>query len=616
MELALFDRQLEWIPPRDDAPSRIAVVEVTERDIQELGRYPISDDDLARALEILTLAGARAIGIDIYRDIPTPPGTDHLREVLLRSPQVIAPTKFADEGAHGVAPPAYLAGTHQVGFTNLVIDPDGSVRRALLYMEDDRGEVGVAMSLSLATLYLQDLGIHPSADPERPEVILLGEGRLEPISPGFGGYAGVDTGGYQHALDFRGSREPPPSTHLTALLSGETDPALFRDRMVMIGVTAVSLGDDFRTPLRRGHGAGETIPGLEIHGRIADQLVGEALGEVEPVREIPEELEVALVLATGLIGAALMLRIRTLLGLALTAALGLVALFGTGVLSLLAGYWTPMFAPALAWSASLFVVTAYAKGRERAERVELMRLFSRYNSEQLAKEVWSHRDEFLEGGRPKPVRRTATILFIDIKGYTQSVEKMDPDELMEWMDRFLAAMAQEVLDRGGFVEDYFGDGLMACFGIPIPGTGPDAARKDAHSAATAALAMRRALRRLNADRDAEGLPPIGIRVGICSGEVVAGSMGSSSRLKYAVVGDSVVTAQRLESIALDRVPHDFERDPARILLSESTLSQIDPGFRTVPVGKFLVKGKEEPVAVHRLLESDESHRAESQEDSR
>jgi adenylate cyclase len=616
LELALFDHHVEWLPTRDGATTRISVVEVTESDIQELGKYPISDGDLARALEILIASGARGIGIDIYRDIPAPPGTERLGAVFAGSPNVIVPTKFADEGAHGVAPPAALAGTGQVGFTNLVIDPDGSVRRALLYMEDAQGEVGVAMSLSLATLFLHEEGILPAPNAERPEVIELGAGRLEPLNSTFGGYVDVDTGGYQHPFEFHGSREPLPGTDLSTLLAGDADPALFRDRMVMIGVTAVSLTDDFRTPLRRGINAGETIPGVEIHGRIADQLVGEALGELRPLRELPDWLEVALILLTGMVGAALMLRIRTVWALALTALLGLFGLWSLGLVSLLWGYWTPVFAPTIAWSASLFVVVAYAKGRERAERVELMRLFSRHVTEQVARDVWRHRDEFLEGGRPKPVRLTATIVFVDIKGYSESAEKMDPAELMGWMDRFLGAMAQEVLDRGGFVEDYFGDGLMACFGIPIPGTDADHVRTEADCGVEAALAMRRSLGRLNADRDAEGLAPIGIRIGMCTGVVVAGSMGSSSRLKYAVVGDSVVTAQRLESIALDRVPHDFTADPARILLSESTLSHIGPAFQTEPVGDFLVKGKEEPVTVHRLTDRSDSHRAELQEDSR
>jgi adenylate cyclase len=226
-----------------------------------------------------------------------------------------------------------------------------------------------------------------------------------------------------------------------------------------------------------------------------------------------------------------------------------------------------------------------------------MQLFSRHVTKQVAENVWQHRDEFLEGGRPRPVRLTATILFIDIKGYTGNAEKMDPAELMEWIDGFLGAMAQEVLDRGGLVEDYFGDGMMACYGIPIPQTDADGVRNDANNAVVSALGMEQALRRLNAEWRAEGRPAVGIRVGICTG----GSMGSANRLKYGVVGDAVVTAQRLESLGLDRVEHDFDEQPARVLISEETNTHLDSTFHTERVGEFVIKGKNEPVTVYRVL---------------
>jgi adenylate cyclase len=164
------------------------------------------------------------------------------------------------------------------------------------------------------------------------------------------------------------------------------------------------------------------------------------------------------------------------------------------------------------------------------------------------------------------------------------------------------------------VEDYFGDGMMACYGIPIPSRTPEEIRRDADNAVESALAMQRTLNERNADRGAEGLPPVSIRVGISTGVVVAGSMGSSNRLKYAVVGDSVVTAQRLESIGLDRVQHDFDESPARILISESTFTLIDPAFQIEPVGSFLVKGKTQPVEVHRVIGRSEPRRAEAEED--
>jgi len=600
-ELAGFDHYVGLMPAGAAARPRLALVEVSEQDIQNLGRYPIPDADLARAIEILSDSGARAIGIDIYRDIPVPPGTEKLAAVFGSHPRVIVPSKFADKGADGVGPPKALAGTEQVGFNNMVVDSDGSVRRGLLYMDDGAGGVGTSLPLRLALLYLGDEGIHPTADPENPQNLKLGASSFAPLAPGFGGYVKADTGGYQYLLDYRGAPVALPLVDLTELLAGEADPELFRDRIVVLGVTAESLTDRFHIPFESATGAGVGIPGAELHGRMADQLVREALGEAAPLRALADGQEAALVVICGALGAALMLWLRAGWSLALLGFGGLCALYALGWASLLRGFWVPVLPPAIAWVSSMSVVAAYSRSRERAERAEIMQLFSRHVTKQVAEDVWRNRDQFLEGRRPRPVRVTATILFIDIKGYTGNVEKMDPAELMEWIDGFLGTMAQEVLDRGGLVEDYFGDGMMACYGIPIPRTDRDGIRDDARNAVVSALGMEQALRRLNAEWRAEGRPAVGIRVGICTGVVVAGSMGSANRLKYGVVGNAVVTAQRLESLSLERVEHDFEKQPARILINEETRAQLDETFRTEPVGEFVVKGKNEPVIVSRVL---------------
>jgi len=596
-----FTHAIEWAAGGERSAPRVAVVEVTEEDIQNLGSYPVSDDDLSRVIETVSEAGARAIGIDIYRDIPVPPGSERLEAIFRTHPRTVVVSKFADAGASGVGPPPVLVGTEQVGFNNMVIDSDGKVRRGLLYMEDGHGGVGTSLSLQLALLYLHDEGIYPAGDPEDESAVVLGASRLHPLTPRFGGYGGVDTGGFQYALDYRGAPTALPLANLTEVLSGQADPAIFRDRIVMVGVSAESLTDRFRIPSGSTRDATLGIPGAELHGRMAGQLVRLALGEAAPLRALAEWHEAALVVAFAFLGAALMLWIRASWLVAALVCGGLLGLWLGGFFALQRGVWVPVVAPAGAWVASFSLVAAYSRSRERAERGEIMQLFSRHVTRSVAEDVWRHRDEYLEGGRPRPFRVTATILFIDIKGYTGNVEKMDPAELMEWITSFLGAMAQEVLDRGGMVEDYFGDGMMACYGIPVPRGDPDGVREDAKNAVVSALGMERALHRLNDEWRAEGRPSVGIRVGICTGAVVAGSMGSADRLKYGVVGDAVVTAQRLESLGTDRVEHDFEKQPARILISDETRAQLDPTFHTECVGEFIVKGKHQPVTVHRVI---------------
>jgi adenylate cyclase len=261
-------------------------------------------------------------------------------------------------------------------------------------------------------------------------------------------------------------------------------------------------------------------------------------------------------------------------------------------------------APAVGWFTSASVLTAYLTSRQRAERAELMQLFSRHVTKQVAEDVWLHRDEFMEGGRPKPERVTATILFVDIRGYTTVAEKMDPQELMEWIDAYLSVMAQTILDHGGLVDDYFGDGIMAAFGVPIARHDVEGIREDARNSVFCALAMGKELVRINSEWAERGLPRVGMRVGICSGPLVAGSIGSDNRLKYGVVGDVVVTAQRIESI--DHSQHDFTAQPCRILISEKTREYVDGAVRLEEFGDVMLKGKTAPVTIYQVYEGIES----------
>jgi len=606
LELVAFDHYVGRMQGLEDGRSRIALVEVSEQDIQSLGEYPISDEDFALVITRLSDAGARGIGIDIYRDIPVPPGSSELEAVLLAHPRVIMPSKFADEGHEGVGPPKVLAGSAQVGFNNMVTDADGKVRRGLLYMEDGQGGMGTSMSFLLAMHYLGDEGIYPEPDPDDPNVLKLGASSFHPLSSDFGGYADVDTGGYQYLLDYRGAPYSFPTANLTDVLSGKADSEIFRDRIVMVGVTAESLTDRFHIPFVSKGALGVGIPGAELHGRLVDQLIRNAVDETRPMRSTSALDEALMVLVAGALGAALMLWMRVGWGLTVLGLGGLFGLYWLGWQALLGGLWLPVVTPGLAWVSSLTIVAAYSRSRERADRAELMNLFSRHVTKSVADDVWRNRDAFLEGGRPRPIRLTATILFIDIRGYTVNAEKLDPAELMQWIDSFLGAMAQQVLDRGGMVEDYFGDGMMACYGIPIPAEDDEGIRRNAVAAVQSALGMEQALRTLNEEWADEGRPAAGIRVGIATGVVVAGSMGSAERLKYGVVGDAVVTAQRLEALGLDRVEHDFEERPARMLINAATYAQLDSSFRTECVGDFLVKGKNEPVTVYRVHESTET----------
>jgi adenylate cyclase len=595
LELALHD---DWLRRSAEGPaseSQVVLVQITEQDIRERGHWPISDRDLGEALGRIADAGARVIGLDIYRDLPVPPGVTAFERRLREEPRIVGVRKFGSLDAEGIPGPPALAGTDRVGFNDLLLDPDEVARRSLLYQDDGTGEVETAFALVVALRALAADGIRPTADPEHPEWLRLGSATLRPFAGNDGGYTGEDDAGYQVLLDFTAARFD--TLRLADVLSDAGAPTRLRDRVVIVGTNSESVRDVVTTPV------GGRIPGMELHARAVDQLLRYARGEATPRWVIADAHEALLVLVASLLGCALgrgvpgrpVLSAPTLL---FALAAGVAALWLAGWLAFASGGWIPMAAPGLAWVTSVGVVTTWVSSRERAERTQLMQLFARAVSSEVAEEIWRHRGEFFADGRPRAKRLTATVLFVDLRGYTAQAEKMEPERLMEWSNEFLERMAERVDAFGGVVDDYFGDGLKANFGVPIARTTPEGVAEDAGRALACATAMAESVAALNADYRARGLPACEVKIGIHTGPVVAVFIGAADRLKYTVVGDVVVTAQRLESTSA--VPHDFEAAPCRVLLSEATRDLLPDDLPLDAVGEVPLEGRGAPVRAFRL----------------
>jgi adenylate cyclase len=582
----------------EGSDERILIVEVTEQDIRNLGAWPLSDRTLAKLIRTVGQAGASAIGVDIYRDFPVPPGTEELDQTLLATPRVVMVRQMGGGVLQGIPAPAVLRATGQVGFNDVIVDADGIVRRGVLFLDDGVEEVSTSLSLRLALLYLGDRDIFPSGDPMDPTRLRLGPTTIAPLETHDGAYVGVDASGYQFLLDYRGAGRSFASVKLTELLAGEVDPDTIRGKIVIVGLTAQSTNDFFQFPFLRFVAAGLENAGVALHGHMASQLVRYGLGESAPFRILREWQEALCVLAWALLGGSIGLWVRSVGAFVLSTTAGLLLLWLGGYVFFREAWWIPVVPPGLAWIASAGVVTAYMSSQEKAQRAMLMHLFARHVSKDVADEIWRKRKQFLEGGRPRSERLTATILFLDMKGYTSRAEKMDPQELMDWVNEFFGAMAKKVIQHGGVVDDYFGDGMMASFGVPFPRASEDEVCQDAQNAVKCALELEQTLHELNTRWRAHGLPAVATRVGVASGPVVAGSQGPEDRLKYTVVGDIVVTAQRLES--LDDSEHDFEKMPCRILITERTSGYLDEGFSRHKIGEFHVKGKDEPVTVYQV----------------
>ena len=599
LELAAYDLCIRLRPDSSGPDPRIVLIAVTEDDIRKQGHWPLTDETMAQALEILSQSHPRAIGIDIYRDIPVPPGHEQLNAILTKNSRIIVITKFAADPASIIPPPPVLKSTDQVGFSDIPIDPDGIVRRALLMLDDGQRTL-YSFALRQALLYLKPEGIMPQPDPVNPDYLRLGKATLRPFESNDGAYVGADAGGYQILLDFKGFREPLRSFSLTDLLSGKVDPEVIRDKIVLIGVNTESVKDFFYTPHSHGSQV-RPISGLALHGQIISQLLRSALEGSKQIAVTSDTQEAAWILLWGVMGGALGLWVRSPWRLFLSGASGLVILSLCVFLAFLGGLWIPSVPPAMAWLGAAGLVTAYMLNLEKKERALLMQLFSRHVAPEVAETIWKQRDQFMDGGRPRSQKFIATVLFTDLRGFTSVSEKMDPQALLDWLNVYMEAMAQTVMNHGGVVDNYIGDAIKADFGVPLPRTADAEISRDAVAAVNCALAMEKELKQLNAVWQQQKLPTVEMRIGIFTGPVVGGSLGSAQRLKYTTVGDTVNIASRLESFDKDLVDPELADSPCRILIGETTLNYLDHQFQTKRVGEANLKGKDEKVTIYRVV---------------
>lgn len=595
LELRAYDALLRLARMRAPIDPRIVVVVAREADLARYG-WPLDDGRLTDILERLLAQGPVALGLDLFRDRPVPPGHERLARLLREDPRVIAAMKYPDAAGEGVAAPPAIVGPSRVGFADMVIDPDGAVRRGLLLLGSGE-EAGWSLGLRLAIAYLAPLGIVPEGDPEDPRLLRLGVTTYRPLQAHQGGYAGIDDRGYQLLLTYPAGQAGFPTFSVGQALAGELDPEALRGRIVVLGTMAASVKDEFLTPL-----AGERpMAGAELHAQIASQLAREALGEARPLRAAPWPIDTAWVglwCASGGIMAFGLRRRQALLALTAVAGAGALLLGAMALFAL--GWWLSLVAPLAGGLGALLLQTGYLFQREQAERAMLGHLFATHLSPRIAEAVWEMRGSLLEGGGLRAQAAEVTVLFSDVRGYTTISESMTPSILMGWLNAYIGAMADIVARHDGVVLELLGDGVLAVFGIPVARDDPEGVAADARNAARCALAMGEALAGLNAGFRERGLPEAAIRVGIHTGPVVAGSLGSAARRKYAVVGDTVNVAARLEGYDKAGDAADGEGSRCRILVSGATHACLGGEIATTFVGRLDLKGKVGPVAVYRI----------------
>ncbi|NJM56689.1 MAG: CHASE2 domain-containing protein [Synechococcales cyanobacterium RU_4_20] len=377
-ELRAYDLMMR-LRPHPGPDERLLIITITEADIQKAKRWPISDALFAQALANLQQHQPRVIGLDIYRDFPHPPGTNLLHNQL-QYPNVIGirllPT---DANPNGVAPPDMPA--DQIGFNDVILDPDGILRRNLLLTWDDEtGNVEYSFAYRLAERYLRGIGINPVPKRDQDDVFDWGKATIRPFFHSDGGYQTVQHDGWQVMFNYRSARDFARTVTLYDLLEGKIRPEWVKGKIVLVGSTALSDKDFFLTPFARSEKGSLDMAGVLIHAQAVSQLLDAVLGHddtkairplIRPLIQVwPEAAELLLIVACTILGVALTGLVRNPLMLVLLE-LGAIALLllATGAL-FLGSTWLPIVAPVVGLvSGSIAMISHNSYRTQRDQRI-------------------------------------------------------------------------------------------------------------------------------------------------------------------------------------------------------------------------------------------------------
>lgn len=343
MELRTLDTFLRWRPaePKDE---RILIVGIDEADIQQVGSYPIPDGEMAKLLEALLEHKPRVIGIDIYRDLAIEPGHKELANILATQTNIIGVEKVIGDTA---VSPASALPPEQVGFGDLPLDPDGFVRRAYLgswpsLTTPDPDRLRFSLSLRLAETYLatEDLSLENGI--RDTNNMRFGDTEFFRLKPRAGGYVDFDDAGWQVLVNPRSGKAPFDVVSMTDVIAGNVNADLIQGRIVIIGITTLSVKDLVNSAAINSSNPG-LINGVEMHTHITSQLVSAVLDDRPMVRIWGDGWEYLWIILWVGLGIGLSFKLKNLVAYVVAASLTGLGLTGLSVVLLwLGGWWIPI----------------------------------------------------------------------------------------------------------------------------------------------------------------------------------------------------------------------------------------------------------------------------------
>jgi adenylate cyclase len=633
----------------------IVIVGIDERTLQKLGAFPVPRGAYAELLDRLHAGGARVIGFD--ETFPTPQtnaALDVLRE-LQRDPRsaglqsrlheleaasdqdarfaaavkrcgnVVLGHLFLDQerargsdpklaqdyynvvwahaipqvlklkhqgrdfalgqawtGAQGMVAygveaniPALAEAAQSFGYFNNNPDPDGTLRRAVLVMRYQDQDFFPSLALEIYRAYqnIADQDVAAYISENGLESVQLGARRL---STGRDGTVLINYAGPYHTYRHYSMAD---------VISGATAPDAFDGKIVLVGGTALGIGDLRTTPFQKQDNA---YMGVEVHANILDNLLHlDEPGRGFLVRGFREEMaDIAVILIFGLGLGSWFGRTKPLVATATV----LAALGGFSVLVYLAfaryGSWLSFVIPSATLVATYASVTSFRMIFEEREKRRIRKTFSQYLSPGVISLMEKQPSKYFRaGGETKEL----TVMFSDVRNFTSLSEGLSPDELVQWLNEYLGAMTDILFETQGTLDKYIGDAVMGFWGSPYPQP------EHAANACRCALQMQEQLAWLNSKWRAAGRKTMQIGIGINTGQVNVGNMGSERRFSWTVMGDNVNLASRLEGLTKEY--------GVGIVISEATYQQVCNDYLCRDLDRIRVKGKNVAVGVYELMGS-------------
>ncbi|MGL5065517.1 MAG: CHASE2 domain-containing protein [Microcoleus sp.] len=543
----LFQIRESGVLPDPGWDSRIAVIAIEPQSLQEYGQFPWPRNRYAELLEALKKSPPTAVGLDILFLDPSPKDDILARAIAANGQVVLARTSKE-------APVASLqAAAAGVGHIVHKPDSDGISRESKLFLH------------SMPNFALVMTQRYNAANPQNP--VPLPQPKDWPPQNAW--------------INWPGKTELLPTYAFIDVVEGRVAPEDLKDKLVLVGLVATGF-DPISSPLDR------TTAGVYLYAALVDNLLNQRL-----MKRLPVLLEIILILGIGPL-ASLLLRDRDVKS-RIAIFLGLPVLWIASAALLFGFYfwWLPIAAPI----GTLILAGTALQLREQYEKQQLMRLFEKHVAPETAQLIWERKEEIFEQGELEPQELTATVLFMDIRSFTSISEKMRPRDLLDWLNNYLEAMTECIMDRGGVVDKYIGDAIMAVFGVPFCHTEYREIQQDALNAVAACIAMHERLHKINEQLRIERKPLIKFGIGLHTGQLVAGSVGGSRRLNYSVIGDAVNVAARLEAMNKEIVSDS----PFNLLVTGRTFAYVRDRYEGQKVGAIQLRGKKDETVVYAIL---------------